>query len=83
MASQTTGVSMVNSIFVQAQIKENAKAPRHWSLWGGSIGWPVNSPHKGPVTRKMFPLDDVSMKFPLPALSAINNVHSVNGVHHI
>ena len=23
---------------------------------------PVNSPHKGPVTRKMFPLDDVIMK---------------------
>ena len=22
--------------------------------------WPVNSPHKGPVTRKMFPFDDVS-----------------------
>ena len=25
--------------------------------------WPVNSPHKGPVTRKMFPLDDVIMPF--------------------
>ena len=24
---------------------------------------PVNSPHKGPVTRKMFPFDDVIMKF--------------------
>ena len=24
-------------------------------------GWPVNSPHKGPVTRKMFPFDDVIM----------------------
>ena len=23
--------------------------------------WPVCSPHKGPVTRKMFPFDDVSM----------------------
>ena len=23
--------------------------------------WPVNSPHKGPVTQKMFPLDDVIM----------------------
>ena len=22
---------------------------------------PVNSPHKGPVTRKMFPFDDVTM----------------------
>ena len=23
--------------------------------------WPVNSPHKGPVTRQMFPFDDVIM----------------------
>ena len=23
--------------------------------------WPVNSPHKGPVTRNMFPIDDVIM----------------------
>ena len=25
--------------------------------------WPVNSPHKWPVTRKMFPFDDVIMNF--------------------
>ena len=24
--------------------------------------WPVNSPHKGPVTQKMFPFDDAIMK---------------------
>ena len=27
----------------------------------GIYRWPVNSPHKGPVTRKMFPFDDVIM----------------------
>ena len=37
--------------FILTQIKENIKAPRHWR--------PVNSPHKWPVTRKMFPFDDV------------------------
>ena len=26
--------------------------------------WPVNSPHKGPVTRKMFPFEDVIMSHP-------------------
>ena len=25
--------------------------------------WPVNSPHKGPITRKMFPIDDVIMNY--------------------
>ena len=44
--------------FVQGQIKENIKAPCHWPLWG-THWWPVDSLHKGPVTRKMFPFDDV------------------------
>ena len=30
-------------------------------LCEGNSRWPVNSPHKGPVTRKMFPFDDVIM----------------------
>ena len=29
-------------------------------MWG-IHRWPVNSPHKGPVMRKMFPFDDVIM----------------------
>ena len=31
-------------------------------LWWGIHRGPVNSPHKGPVTWKMFPFDDVIMK---------------------
>ena len=26
------------------------------------VGWPLDSPHKGPVTRKKFPFDDVIME---------------------
>ena len=37
---------------IKAQIKENFKAPRHWP-----------SPHKWPVTRKMFLFDDVIIFF--------------------
>ena len=48
--------------FIQTQIKENIKAPRHWPLCGEFTG-PVNSPHIGPATRKMFPFDDVIMPF--------------------
>ena len=39
--------------FIQAQIKENITSPRR----------PVNSPHKGPVTPKLFPFDDVIMNY--------------------
>ena len=33
-------------------------------LCAGNSPGPVNSPHKGPVTRKMFPFDDVIMSIP-------------------
>ena len=33
--------------------------------------WPVNSPHKGPVTRKMFSFDDVIMSRARPTWSLI------------
>ena len=48
--------------FIQAQIKEKNKAPRPWPLCGEIHWWPMNSPHKWPVTRKMFPFDDVIMQ---------------------
>ena len=60
MASQITSLTIFYSIVNSDGIKENSKAPRHWSLW------PVNSPHKGQVTRKMFPFDDVIMKRGFP-----------------
>ena len=39
---------------IQVEIKENIKVPRHWPFVRGS--------HKWPVTRKMFPFDDVIME---------------------
>ena len=55
---------------VQAQIKESIKAPRHRPLWR----YPVNSLHKGPVTRKMFAFDDVIMP--------VNNPKSLRWRHN-
>ena len=43
--------------FIQAQIKA-----RVTGLCAGNSPGPVNSPHKGPVIRKMFPFDDVIME---------------------
>ena len=69
MASQITGVSILYTSVFQAQIDENIKGPRHWPLWGEFSG--VNSPHKGPITRKMLPFDDVimfNMRFVAPGM---------------
>ena len=41
--------------------KENIKVPRHWPLWGEFTGDRWISLHEGPITRKMFPFDDVIM----------------------
>ena len=38
VAFEITGASIVCSVFVQTQIKENIKAPRHLPLWGESTG---------------------------------------------
>ena len=48
--------------FIQAQIEKKTSKVRVIGLVRGIHRWPVNSPHKGPVTRKMFPFDDVFMK---------------------
>ena len=58
--------------FIQAQIKENIKASRHWPLCGNS---PVTGgfPAQGPVSRKMFPFDDVIMDFMNVPHTALGN----------
>ena len=33
--------------------------------------WPVNSPHKGPVTRKIFPFDEVIVRYETETLSTL------------
>ena len=67
MASQITGVLTVFSAVCSGE--DNRKHPRSASLTfvRGIHRWPVDPPHKGPVTRKMFPFDDVIM--------TLRNVH--------
>ena len=60
MTSQITSLTVVYSRFIQTQIKENIKL-RVTGLCVGTSPGPVNSPHKRPVTRKIFPFDDVIM----------------------
>ena len=45
--------------------RRSKKTSKHrvTGLCVGNSPGPVNSPHKGPVTRKMFPFDDVIMQF--------------------
>ena len=61
MASQITILTIVYStVYSDADRRRHQSSASLASVRGIHRG-PVNSPHKGPVTRKMFPLDDVIM----------------------
>ena len=61
MASQKIiSFTIVYSAVYSGADQRTHHPPRHWPLRGSHRG-PVNSPHKWPVTRKMFPFDDVIM----------------------
>ena len=55
VASQITSLTIVYSIAYSDADQRKLAFVR------GIHRWPVNSPHKGPVTRKLFPFDDVIM----------------------
>ena len=61
MAYQITGVSIVCSTVGSDGDQRKYQSSVSLVFVRGIHRWPVNSPHKGPVTRKMFPLDDVIM----------------------
>ena len=63
MASQVTSLTIVYSTVYSAT--DERKYQSSVSLVRGIHWWPVNSPHKGPVTRKTFPFDDVIMPGPI------------------
>ena len=75
MASEVTSITIVYSIVYSGT--EERKHQRSVSLafvrWINR--WPVNSPHKGPITRKMFPFDDVIM---LTNILYCGTLHRIN-----
>ena len=63
MASQITCLTIVYSTVYSRRRSRKTSKLGVTGLCGGIHRWPVNSPHKGPVRREMFPFDDVIMYF--------------------
>ena len=63
MASQITSLTIVYSTVYLGTDQRKHQSSASLAFVRGIHRWPVNSPHKGPVTRKMFPFDDVIMIF--------------------
>ena len=59
MASQITSLTIVYSTVYSGADQSSASL----AFVRGIHRWTVNYPHKGPVTRKMFPFDDVIMRW--------------------
>ena len=76
MASQITSLTIVYS-----SVYSGADQRKHQSLASlafvrGIHRSPMNSPHKGPVTRKMFPFDDIIIFF----VTGRSTFHNDNGL---
>ena len=60
-ASLITGVSIVYFTVSSSADQRKHQSSASLAFERGIHRWPVNSPHKGPVTRKMIPFDHVIM----------------------
>ena len=80
IASQITSLTIVYSI-----VYTDADQRKHQSSASlAFVPWihrgPVNSPHKWPVMRKMFPFDDVIMDLHLPFLANLGSNHNTTAI---
>ena len=63
VASQITGASFFCSIVCSCADQRKHQSSASLASVRGIQRWLMDSPHKGPVTRKMFPFDDVVMDY--------------------
>ena len=61
MASQVTSLTIVYFTDYSGKDQRKYQSSAALVIVRGIQRWPVNSPHKWPVTQKMFPFDDVLM----------------------
>ena len=59
IASQITSITIVYSTIYSSVDQRKHQSSASLAFVQGIHWWPVNFPHKWPVTRKMFPFDDV------------------------
>ena len=62
MVPQITSLAIVYSTIYSGTDQRKHQSSTSLAFVRGIHRLPVNSPHKGPVTRKMFPFDDVIMR---------------------
>ena len=77
MASQVTSLTVVYSTIYWGADQRKHQSSASLAFVRGIHRWPVNFPHKWPVTRKMFPFDDVIMmviNMTMPVLTVYQSI---------
>ena len=78
------GISQISSLQIYSTVYSGADHRKHQSSASlafvrGIHRWPVNSPHKGPVTRKTFPFDYIIVNtYILVATDSLTGHHLQN-----
>ena len=88
IASQITSLPTVYSTVYSDADQRKHQSSASLAFVRGIHRWPVNSPHKWPVTRKIFPFDDVimvivSISMPCMYWSSPNIVTSTTGTQYL
>ena len=73
MASRITSWAIVYTSVYSGTDQRKPQSSASLAFVRGIHRWPVNFPHKGPVTRKVFPFDDVVMTSSWYSLSVGHN----------
>ena len=81
MAYRVTSLTIVYSTVYTGADEQKHQSSASLAFVRGIHRWPVNSLHKGPVTRKMFPLDDVIMIFGMTS-GSYSTVCILSHYHH-
>ena len=78
MASQITSLKIVYSTVYSGADQRKHESSAWLAFVRGIHRWPVNSPHKGPVTSKMFQFDEVIMSYIYPYSLGLLHWHTGN-----
>ena len=83
IASQITSLAIVYSTVYSGTDQRKHQSSASFAFVGGIHRRPVNSPHKWPVTRKIFPFDDVIMCKIASALGLTGSMALISTVPHL
>ena len=78
IASQITSLTIVYSIVYSDADQRKHQSSASLAFVRGIHGWPLKSPHKWPVTRKMSPFNDVIMTLTQVITSLTAPIHYLN-----